>query len=108
MALAYNLRKIPGKSSKINYSNTKKTFYKTRTTRVPSVAKQRISIAEGSMRMQMKSDILKEKSESERNEIWYIIAYRYILSFHTLVLPAHNHTVFCLWRTVNTASINEC
>jgi len=60
------LRKIPGKSSKVNHSNMKKTFYKTRT-RVPSVAKQRISIVEGSMGMQMKSDILKDKSESERN-----------------------------------------
>ena len=43
MALACNLRKIPGKSSKINHSNMKETFYKTRT-RVHSVAKQRISI----------------------------------------------------------------
>ena len=68
MALAYNLHKIPGKSSKITHSNMKETFYKTRT-RVPSVAKQRISIVEGSMRMQMKSDILKGKTQSERNEI---------------------------------------
>jgi hypothetical protein len=39
--------------------------------------------------MQMKSDILKDKPESERNEIWYVIAYRYtcILSFHTLTCP---------------------
>ena len=73
MALAYNLRKIPGNSSKINHSNVKETFYKTRT-RVPSVARQRISIVEGSMRMQMKSDILKDKTESERKEICHIIA----------------------------------
>jgi hypothetical protein len=71
----------------------KETFYKTRTL-VPSVAQQRISVVEGSMRMQMKSDILKDKSESERNEIWHIVVYRCILSFHTLVFPAHNHAVF--------------
>jgi len=84
LALACNLRKIPGKSSRISYSKMKETFYKTRT-HVPSVAKQRISIVEGSMRMQMKSGILKDKTESERNEIWRIIAYRYILRFLTLV-----------------------
>jgi hypothetical protein len=66
MALAYNLRKIPGKSSKINHNNMKETFYKTKTS-VPSIAKQKIFIVEGSMRMQMKSDILKDKTESERN-----------------------------------------
>ena len=58
--------------------------------------------------MQMKSDILKYKTESERNEIWYVIAYRYILGFHTFVFPAHNQAAFCLWRSVNIESINEC
>ena len=58
--------------------------------------------------MQMKSDILKDKTESQRNEIWHIIAHRYILSFRIPVFPAHIHAVFCLWRTVNTASINKC
>jgi hypothetical protein len=38
MALAYNLRKIPGISYKINHSKMKETFYKT-STRVTSVAK---------------------------------------------------------------------
>ena len=47
--------------------------------------------------MQMKSDILKDKTESERNEIWHIIAHRYILSFRTLVFPAHNRVVLFLF-----------
>jgi hypothetical protein len=45
-----------------------KDIYKIRT-RVTSVGKKRISIVEERMRMQMKSDISKEKTESGRNEI---------------------------------------